>query len=949
MTLADKAILLCADNRPPMLEKDMYDSWKSIMELYMENGVTRPKKYFELSATEAIQANCDVKATNIILQRLPPEVYALVRNNKFAKELWERIQLLMQGTSLTKQERECKLYDEFDKFAYKKGETLLNTKFLNALLPEWSKFVTDVKLVKDLQIMNVDQLHAYLGQHEFHVNELRNSPNPPQQATINNKRVTVQPIQRRHTSLVAGTSRTYTSGASGNNSRKQRTIICYNYKGEGHMSKQCTKPKRKRDESWFKDKVFLVKAQANGQILHDEELAFLADPGIAEAQTTQTEINTAKVTLMGNLSHYGSDDLAEVNNHDNVNPNLINQVVQAMPLSEQSNIVNQSETKITIDSNIIPYSQYVSESQQATVQNSNSLAQEYALILYLEPKLYDGNVIQKTNAIVIRDSKETLMLAEESRSKMHLKQKDPMMSEKKVNTKPVDYAARNQFSHDFETRFVPQTELFAEQAFWSQNSVNSPEPTPFTDPSKLSFDQLFEINELHAQSKENDMVIKKLKERIKSLSGNMKEDKIKKELEEIETINIELDHKEHVLVITALKDNLRKLKGKDVVDEDVISYPIDPEILKVDVAPLAPKLQNNRTVHSDYLKHTREETATLREIVKLERSLYPLNTSIDYACKYTKRIQELLIIIRQTCPCINDLGVNLSTSASGSQPLGNTKKDKIQQTPSSSKKNKIEAHPRTVRSSLRNKNYVVKTKNTASVQNSKSNVNFDLQFVTCNGCLFFDNHDSCVLEFINNVNAHVKSKLVKKIVKRKVWKPTRKDCPNCSLVFRLQLLQAHDRRSLSAYQFVDKLLGTVKIVNDHVAKIIDLEVAFRQHTYFIRNLEGVDLLFGSRGNNLYTLSLGDMMKSSPICILSKASKTKSWLWHRRLSHLNFGAINHLARQGLVRGLPKLKSKKHHLCSAYAMGKSKKKSHKPKSKDTNQEKLYLLHMDLCGLM
>nr|GEY33585.1 hypothetical protein [Tanacetum cinerariifolium] len=105
----------------------------------------------------------------------------------------------------------------------------------------------------------------------------------------------------------------------------------------------------------------------------------------------------------------------------------------------------------------------------------------------------------------------------------------------------------------------------------------------------------------------------------------------------------------------------------------------------------------------------------------------------------------------------------------------------------------------------------------------------------------------------------------------------------------------------------------------------------------------------SRGNNLYTLSLQDMMASSPICLLSKASKTKSWLWHRHLSHLNFGAINNLARQGLVRGISKLKFEKDHLCSACAMGKSTKKTHKPKSEDTNQEKLYLLHMDLCGPM
>ncbi|GKE62762.1 retrovirus-related pol polyprotein from transposon TNT 1-94 [Tanacetum coccineum] len=92
-----------------------------------------------------------------------------------------------------------------------------------------------------------------------------------------------------------------------------------------------------------------------------------------------------------------------------------------------------------------------------------------------------------------------------------------------------------------------------------------------------------------------------------------------------------------------------------------------------------------------------------------------------------------------------------------------------------------------------------------------------------------------------------------------------------------------------------------------------------------------------------------MMASSQICLLSKASKTKSWLWHRRLSHLNFGTINYLARHGLVRGLLKLKFEKDHMCSAYAMGKSKKKPHKPKSEETNQEKLYLLHMDLCGPM
>nr|GFD20133.1 hypothetical protein [Tanacetum cinerariifolium] len=149
------------------------------------------------------------------------------------------------------------------------------------------------------------------------------------------------------------------------------------------MPKQCIKPKRKRDEVWFKDKVLLVQAQANGQVLYEEELEFLADPGIAETQSTQfvvtnnvayqaddldaydsdcDEINSAKIALMENLSHYESDNLAEVHNPYNVTNNVIDQDVQAISNFEQSNIMNQSETEITSDSNIIPYSQYVNES-----------------------------------------------------------------------------------------------------------------------------------------------------------------------------------------------------------------------------------------------------------------------------------------------------------------------------------------------------------------------------------------------------------------------------------------------------------------------------------------------------------------------------------------------------------------------------------------------------------
>ncbi|GJR72066.1 retrovirus-related pol polyprotein from transposon TNT 1-94 [Tanacetum coccineum] len=129
----------------------------------------------------------------------------------------------------------------------------------------------------------------------------------------------------------------------------------------------------------------------------------------------------------------------------------------------------------------------------------------------------------------------------------------------------------------------------------------------------------------------------------------------------------------------------------------------------------------------------------------------------------------------------------------------------------------------------------------------------------------------------------------------------------------------------------------------------DLEVAFRKHSCYVRDTDGVELIKGSRDSNLYTNLVEDMMKSSPICLLSKSSKNKSWLWHRRLNHLNFGTINDLARKDLVRGLPRLKFEKDHLCSACQLGKSKKHTHTPKTENTNLEVLNTLHMDLCGRM
>nr|GEX01611.1 hypothetical protein [Tanacetum cinerariifolium] len=303
-TLADNAILSGVDNRPPMLEKDMYYLWKSIMEMYMLN------RQHGRMILESIE-------NGPLLWPIVEEdrVTRPKKNHKVAKELGKRIQLLMRETSLTKQEKECKLYDEFNKFAYKKEESLrdfylrfslllndmniynmkleqfqVNTKFLNTLPPEWSKFMTDVKFNTGLVVLvfqkgddpidAINHMISFLtavvtSRYPLTNNQLRNSSTPRQQATINNGRVTIQPIQGDKILWALG---------------------------EGHKSKQCIKAKRKRDEA-----SLLVEAQANGKVLHEEELEFLADSEIVETQSTQYVITNNAAYQADDLDAYDSD------------------------------------------------------------------------------------------------------------------------------------------------------------------------------------------------------------------------------------------------------------------------------------------------------------------------------------------------------------------------------------------------------------------------------------------------------------------------------------------------------------------------------------------------------------------------------------------------------------------------------------------------------------------
>ncbi|GJS51790.1 putative ribonuclease H-like domain-containing protein [Tanacetum coccineum] len=366
--------------------------------------------------------------------------------------------------------------------------------------------------------------------------------------------------------------------------------------------------------------------------------------------------------------------------------------------------------------------------------------------------------------------------------------------------------------------------------------------------------------------------------------------------------------------------------------------------------------------------------------------------------------------VQQTnIPVIPSTGVNASTEASGSKPRSNTKKNRILPAKKENMK-KVEVHLRTNKSVWTKVNRI---DSSISYKRVVINSNSESVCKMCDKCLNSANHEKCVVNILSSVNANPTVKRVlnkgKQIWKPKgklsdnrptgrislgkldcgyQWRPTGKKfalgemCPLTKLSVKCCSKHMTGNRS-KLMNFVEKFIGTVRFGNDHLGAIMgygdyvigdsvisrvyyveglghnlfsvgqfcdsDLEVAFRKHTCFVRDINGADILKGSRSTNLYTISIDEMMKSSPICLLSKASKSKSWLWHRRLNHLNFGTINDLARKDLVRGLPRLKFEKDHLCSACQLGKSKKFSHKPKSENTNMEVLHTLHMDLCGPM
>ncbi|GJT74624.1 retrovirus-related pol polyprotein from transposon TNT 1-94 [Tanacetum coccineum] len=452
-------------------------------------------------------------------------------------------------------------------------------------------------------------------------------------------------------------------------------------------------------------------------------------------------------------------------------------------------------------------------------------------------------------------------------------------------------------------------------------------------------------------------------------------------------------------LLTQIEDLKAQLKSKVscVTSDSVKPKVLAPGMYAIDVKPIPHPLKNNRSAHLNYISHLKESVETVREIIRgskrvntsteasgsKPRSNTKKNRILHAKTENKKKVEDHPRTNKSVWTKVN----RVDSSISSKRVVINSNSESVCKTcnkclNSASHEmcvvnilNSVNATP-TVKIVLNKGKQIWKPKGKLS----DNSLNKTKQVWKATGKLFA------------NVGYQWRS-TGKKVALGKLncgyqWRPTGKKfalgelCPLTKLSVKCCSKHMTGNRS-KLKNFVEKFIGTVRFGNDHFGAIMgygdyvigdsvisrvyyveglghnlfsvgqfcdsDLEVAFRKHSCFVRDINGADLLKGSRSTNLYTISIDDMMKSSPICLLSKASKSKSWLWHRRLNHLNFGTINDLARKDLVRGLPRLKFEKDHLCSACQLGKSKKFSHKPKSENINMEVLHTLHMDLCGLM
>nr|GEU98731.1 integrase, catalytic region, zinc finger, CCHC-type, peptidase aspartic, catalytic [Tanacetum cinerariifolium] len=695
----------------------------------------------------------------------------------------------------------------------------------------------------------------------------------------------------------------------------------------GHLARNYTQPKRPYNFNYYKDKILLMQAQENGVALDEEQLLFLVggqdntiDKNADEQPIQDLALNVdnlfqasdcdafdsdvdealmAQTMFMANLSSadpiydeagpsYDSGILAEAHDRDHYQDAICeHQEEHEMHDNVQLHHVVDSHADYTSDNNMIPYDQlkpYYNELNKVAIRYKNPLCLTCAK--KVQPALYKGHEIIKDNHVpsIVHNTEDTLEIAKITRRKMHDKMKDPERVNHKVKIAPHDYSKDN-----FLATFTPQKQLTPEQIFWSQYLIK--------------------------------MKTKALKEQttasrpIKALM--VKHDEIEQKNLLIANDNLIAEYLSKVVFYVATNSelNVARFTKMHVANTIVKARCLE---LEADFSNLRAKSHNDN--HNELVNRfsNLEHYKELYDFIKIMRAKH-----IEQVTALTTKNVNLKSQILNNVNSVSKDHVKPIVLAPGKYAID------VEPLPSRLRNNR-EAHL----DYLRHLKESIETIREI-VEKAKVVRPLDSSIISA---YRYTKHSQKLLEYAIGTcpqDSHQRDKKhapVLLIRKKKV-----NFC-------RTMIVRFRNDHFGSIMGYGDYVIGGSVISRVYYVEGLghnlffvaqfcnfDLEVAFRKNSCYVRDIDGVELIKGSRGSNLYTISIEDLMKSSPIHLLSKASKNKSWLWHRHLNHLNFGTINELARKDLVRGLPRLKFKKDHLCSASQLGKSKKHTTNPKLK------------------
>ncbi|GJS58931.1 retrovirus-related pol polyprotein from transposon TNT 1-94 [Tanacetum coccineum] len=914
-------------DRPPMIATGRYAQWQSRCLRYI---VTRP--------------NGDALRKCILEGPYTPSIVTIpaVPATDDSLEVLERT----TGESLNIQDVKTNLFWEFGKFTSHDGESMesyysrfykmmnemirnnltvatmqVNVQFLQQLQPEWSRFVTIVKQQHDLDTVLYHKLFGVMKQYQKEVNEIRAEriaknvnllalvaaaqqyPNPYYQAPKPHKSYATP--SKQSSSTISNASTKY----------KDKVI-----------AKPITPPSESASEEDIEKCVPLQEEQADWLADTDEE--------IDEQELDAHYIYMAKIQEVPTADSGTDTEPLEQVQYDaeyNVFANERKHSEQPESINERAALANLiANLKLNVDEN----KKIQKQLKKANTSLAHELKECKSILAETSRTLGESNSIRDSYLIALQNKQTELETC------------------KTLNDRTVDYDKLElvKKKHDelvkqsFFNKVTLRREL--DDQAWEKHSHDH-----FHAPTAHDIEILIKTCLIPLALKTQNDSFKFVHELKQEMHADLKfVESFEKEIDELEYDKAEFSNMYDILL--ELKKLIEKCKEKYVETK------FDkPSVVRQLNAQKIPK--PSVFVATQILPQTVWQAVRNTNVTKL--GMYQIDTRTTQT-----RAPQLPQTSRNTNPRVStSTGVIHKTNVSRPQLRSTQMKDKVVPTNSQVKfkKTKVEDHYRI--SSISNQTKSVTACNDI-LKSRTSNVN--AVCAICGKCVFNSNHDACVSKFLNDVNARTKKPKVVPISTRKpksqanksVATPPKKTIVQLILFIVDYECTKHMTGNLKLLcNFVKINLGTVHFGNDQFSPILGYGDLVQgnitiNRVYYVEGLNhnlfsGNDLLTGNRGSDLYTISLQETSSLTPICFLAKASPTQAWLWHRRLSHLNFDYINLLSKKDVVIGLLKLKYVKDQLCSSCEVSKAKRSSFKTKAVPSSKGRLNLLHMDLCSPM